>query len=210
MSDITTGIIYKIICRLDHKFCYIGSSFDSLRNRWQRHKNHYREWLRDPENFNPCSCVPYFKKYGIENFKIIEIKKYDIHLKDRKCLGAYETLWIRKTRGCCNKYLPIQYLRKEQSKQYRQENRERIVERSKQYRRDNKTEISEKKKQYRQDNKTEILEKKKQYRQDNKTEISEKKKIKVTCGCGSNLRKDDLSRHCKTKKHLAYLATQTE
>jgi len=195
MSDITTGIIYKIICKLDHKFCYIGSTFDSLRNRWQRHKGHYRDWIKDSESMRPCSCVRYFKKYGIENFKIIEIIKYDIHLKDRKCLEAYETLWIRKTKGCCNVILPVQYLKREYQKQYRE---------------DNKTEISEKKRQYNQDNQESIAEKRRQYRQDNNTELSQKSKVKLTCQCGVVVTKSNMARHCKSAKHQNYLTAQTE
>jgi len=39
----------------------------------------------------------------------------------------------------------------------------------------------------------------------NKDKIDERKKEKITCGCGSVIRKSDLSQHRKTKKHLNYL-----
>lgn len=179
MSDITTGIIYKIICKLNHKFCYIGSTFDTLRNRWQRHKRHYSDWVKDSDT-GKCSCAPYFKKYGIENFKVIEIKSYDIHLKDRRCLEAFETLWINNTRGCCNKILPVRYLEKEQKKQYQQENRESIAEQ------------------------------RKQFRQNNRESIAQKRAVKVTCDCGSFVTKDHMARHCRSAKHQKYLTAQKE
>ena len=179
MSDITTGTIYKIICKLNHKFCYVGSTFDTLRNRWQRHKSHYRDWIKDSDT-GKCACAPYFKKYGIENFKIIEIKRYDIHMKDRRCLEAFETLWICKTRGCCNEKLPVKYFKKEWRRQYQQDNRDRLNEKSK------------------------------QYRQDNKIEIAQKKAVKVTCGCGSIVTKHHIARHCQTAKHQNYLTTQIQ
>ena len=236
MSDTTTGIIYKIICKLDHKFVYIGSTFDTLRNRWQRHKSHYKKWLSDPESINPCSCVQYFEKYGIENFKILEIKSYDIHLKDRRCLEAYETLWIRKTRGCCNVNLPIRYLRKEYHKQYHQDNCEHIAEYQKQYNQNNREKraeyhkqyrqgncehIAEYQKQYQQNNRERILEYQKQYHQDNcesiteyhkryrelnKEKIRNYRKVKIACQCGAEVTKSSMARHCRSKKHKAFLA----
>ena len=195
MSDIATGTVYKIICKLDHKFVYIGSSFDTLRNRWQNHKRDYIKWLRSSNADVRCSCYPYFKQFGIENFKMIEIKSYDIHLKDRRCLEALETLWICKTRGCCNRNLPVSYLKKEQKKAYREAN---------------KTEIAEVDKERYKANRKEILEQKKVYQKAHKTEISERKKVKVQCRCGSSLRKADMARHCRSAKHQAFLATQIE
>ena len=212
MSDITTGTIYKIICRLDHKFCYIGSTFDTLRNRWQRHKSHYRKWLSDPESVRrPCTCYPYFKQYGIENFIMIEIKSYAIHLKDRFCLEAYETLWVSKTRGC-NVNPPTSFLnlRKEKQRHYQQANRIKISNKQKQYYQNNRDSIVQKAKQYNQDHRDCIAEYKKNYYHTHKTEISEKAQARVTCDCGATVRRADLSRHYKTEKHRVYLATQTE
>ena len=39
------GSIYKMICKTDNKFIYIGSTFNELRHRWQTHKAHYERWL---------------------------------------------------------------------------------------------------------------------------------------------------------------------
>ena len=116
-------------------------------------------------------------------------------MKDRKSLEAYETLWICKTKGCCNVVLPVHYLKREYQKQYRE---------------DNKTEISEKKRQYNQDNQESIAERRKHYYQDNKTELSQKSKVKLTCQCGTVVTKCNMARHCKSAKHQAYLTTQTE
>lgn len=43
--------------------------------------------------------------------------------------------------------------------------------------------------------------KQKDYYQTIKKELSEKHKVKVICECGSSVRKSDLPRHCRTKKH---------
>jgi hypothetical protein len=224
MSDITTGIIYKIICRLDHKFCYIGSTFDTVRNRWQKHKGHYRDWIKDPDT-GKCACAPYFKKYGIDNFKILEIRKYDIHMKDRKCLLAYEMLWINKTRGCCNLYPPIQYLKKEaikmRYKNYRNNNQEKILENSANYRANHKDKIKESNKKWYDNHREEILEKGRVKYQNNLEKERERSRIKsqkdreknsekLKCACGSEVTKNHLARHYQTAKHQKYLTAQTE
>jgi len=104
----TTGHIYKIICRTDDKFCYIGSTLNTLKNRWQQHK-------RDYKTRNGNSCIhKYFDTYGVENFKMILIKDYIVcREKQRynKHLQAYETLWINKTKSCINTILPFNPLR---------------------------------------------------------------------------------------------------
>ena len=212
MSQTTKGTVYKIICRLDGKFCYIGSTFNELRHRWQQYKSHYRKWLSDPESVRrPCTCYPYFKQHGIESFKIIEIKSYDIHLKDRMCLEAYETLWISKTRGR-NVNPPTSFLnlRKEKARHYQQNNRERISNKQKQYYQNNRERLLEKAMRYNQDNRDSIVEYKKNYYEAHKAEIAAKAMEKVTCDCGSFVRRGDRSRHYKTDKHRVYLATQIE
>lgn len=212
MSQITKGTVYKIICRLDSKFCYIGSTFNELRHRWQQYKSHYSKWLRDPSSVRrPCVCYPYFKQHGIESFIMVEIKSYDIHLKDRMCLEVYETLWISKTRGS-NVNPPVTFLnlRKEKARHYQQANRIKISNKQKQYYQQNRQRLTEKAKQYNQDHRDCIAEYKKNYYQAHKTEIAAKAMEKVTCDCGSTVRRADLSRHNKTEKHRAFIATQTE
>jgi len=167
------GHIYKIICNLDNLFCYIGSTFKSLNERLEKHKNDYK-------NYNgTISIHKYFDKYGIDNFKIILIKTYNvirIDENDRKHLEAYETLWICKTINCVNKQLPFNPLKKEQQKKYREENRETIAVKKKEYREKNKETIAEKQKEYRQKNKEILAEKNKEYREKNKETINEKRK----------------------------------
>lgn len=54
-------------------------------------------------------------------------------------------------------------------------------------------------------NKNEIKIKKKIYRKVNKNYILNYKKIKVVCACGCNIRKSELYKHIKTKKHTKLL-----
>ena len=51
---------------------------------------------------------------------------------------------------------------------------------------------------YREQNKDKILEQKKEYYQQNKDKLG----AKVQCECGSSIRKDNIAKHRKYKKHL--------
>ena len=60
-------------------------------------------------------------------------------------------------------------------------------------------------KEWVQDHKEERKKYHKQYYQDHS---KEKLKVKMTCECGSVVRKDNVRRHNKTKKHLKYIESQ--
>ena len=204
MTD--TGHIYKIICLVDPTFCYIGSTFNRLSKRFEMHREHFKDWLKGKNS--GCSCFPYYEKYGIENFKIILIKSYEVcrsHLKDRRHLEAYETLWINRHKGkCCNEKLPIEYLRREKKKEYREKNKEQIAE---------------KKKNDYEKNKEKLTEKVEcecgcivsrgwltAHKKSQKHNYPEKNKGKVECECGCIVTKGCLSRHKKTQKHKDLMA----
>ena len=87
-----TGKVYKIIHNQSN-ICYVGSTFNTLRDRWQCHKKNYNSWLNNNKR-SKISIYPYFEEYGIENFKITLIKEYEVI--DRRQLEVYETLWIKK------------------------------------------------------------------------------------------------------------------
>jgi len=172
----SSGHIYKIICTLDEKFCYIGSTFNRLSKRFEKHRKNYKQWKKG--DGGTCSCYPYFDKYGVENFKIILIKTYEVcrsHVKDRKHLEAYETLWINKTK-CVNKHPAfsplwkhkryrsiqnkIEYIKnpniKSRNKAYKQLHREQNNAKARERYDKNRDEINLKHKEYRDKNRDEI------------------------------------------------------
>jgi len=104
------GRIYKII-HTQSNICYVGSTFNTLRDRWRGHKNDYK----CDKN---VSIYPYFKEFGIENFKIILIKEYEV--VDRLHLESKEQIWINKL-NCCNKGNPLNLLKKEKIKEKKEE-----------------------------------------------------------------------------------------
>ena len=226
-----TGTVYKIICYLDSDIIYIGSTFNSLRNRWQEHKSDFRKYL---DGKNSCiSIYPYFEKYGIENFKIIKVKEYECYRQNRsdmRHLNVYEALWINKTKGCVNKVVPF-YIQKLSNKQYREQNKEQIRKQRKTYREQNKDELKIQKKKFYDENRHKILQQKKQYQIENKEQIRERRKErydkeknakqckkyreqnkerirqlgkepKLCIICKSTVRKYDFKRHTLTQKHI--------
>ena len=172
------GHIYMIMTPLDNSFCYIGSTFNRLHKRFETHKKAYIH------NKDKLSIYKYFEKYGIENFKIIKIKSYNVirlHKKDFKHLHAYETLWINKTKNCCNKLLPFNPIKK-----YTDNLQKRI---------------------YKKNNKDRIKIYNKEYKIKNKKKIDEYKSTKWYCYiCHSSVRNDNKYLHLKTNKHKKNLS----
>jgi len=181
------------------------------------HRKSYNTWKKDKGcKGGKCSCFPYFEKYGVENFKIVLIKSYEVcraHVKDRRHLEAYETLWICKTK-CVNENMPIHYLKREQGrekrKKYVKANKERCLKIDKKHYNANKDKILERQKKYYEENKDKLLEQHREYwgtyYEANKEKINEQKKEKYTCICGSLLSKSSKSHHEKSVKHQNFLS----
>ena len=183
------GYVYRITKNDDNNVNYIGSTFQTLQQRWNVHKT------------GKCSIGKYLDKYGCENFKIVLIKEYLVcaeNNKDFRHLRSYEQLWINKFRfkKCCiNKYDSFCLLKKEKYREYynkyrqehkeqkkeyynkyRQEHKEQAKEYQKEYKQDHKEHITEQQKKYYQENKEKIKEQVKEYRQDHKEQIKEYQK----------------------------------
>ena len=96
----------------------------------------------------------------------------------------------------------------EYGKLYRENNKKQILEKGKQYRENTKEQRKITYKKYYENNVNKILEYHKDYRLNNKHKISEKAKVKITCECGCQLRKDTIVRHRKTKKHIDFITNK--
>jgi hypothetical protein len=200
----STGTVYKIICTLDSDIVYIGSTFNSLRQRWQIHKGCFKRYLEGKDK-QPITIYPYFEKYGIENFKILKIKKYSCYranMTDHRHLQAYEQLWINKTKNCVNKQscFSIPVVEKQRMKEYRKANIEKISEKNKKHYEKNKERILQRTKEYKEKNKERILQQGIRYYEKNKERLKEKVECEI---CKVSMRKDSLTRHKKSKKHLS-------
>jgi len=141
----------------------------------EAHRNGYNKWLKG-ENKKPCSCFSYFQKYGIENFKIVLIKSYEVcrvHNKDSWHLRAYETLWINKTK-CVNINSPIDYLKKEKKREYYEKHKEERNAKGREWYQKNKEEQNAKAREYHHKHKEERNAKRREYYEKHKEEHSAK------------------------------------
>jgi len=205
------GLIYKIICKTDDTFCYIGSTYNKLSQRWREHKYRYRRWI-EKKNTRKYSIFPYFEKYGIDNFKMIEIKKYKVcaeNIRDKKHLSVYELLWILKHKNCINILKPFNPLCKLDEKicniKYAENNKQKIKNYQNDYYQKNKNKIIEQQKNYYEENKDKKLKQQKIYKKNNEDKIKEKASQKIQCECGSLITKTNISKHLKSKKHQDYI-----
>ena len=130
------GKIYKII-HSQSNICYVGSTFNSLKGRFAQHKVDYKC------KKNKFSIHPYFKQFGIDNFKIILIKEYEV--VDRRHLEVYEQLWINKLKSI-NKAPVVEFLlkecRKQTLKKYYENNKEKEANRQREFIKKNKERYS--------------------------------------------------------------------
>lgn len=184
------GRIYKI-AHLQSDVYYIGMTTNLLSKRWSCYKSHYN----NGNGNDKISIYPYMRKFGIENFKILLIKEYDV--VDKQHLMVYETLWINKLNPI-NKIVsfnPIfsgDVFRTRYNESYYQKNKERIIWGVR---------------NYASNNKEKIRERGISYRDKNKEQIKAKKAERFECECGGSWsRGHGFKRHYHTKKHQAYIS----
>ena len=186
------GKIYSIRSHQTDEI-YIGSTTISLSQRLSKHKNNYKRYLADKNNY-------------ITSFKILENDDAYIELVEefpcdsRMQLCKREGEIIRATENCVNRCIAGRT-----GKEYREENKERIKEYLKQYDISNKDKLNEYRKQYREANKDKIKEYHKKYRVANKDKINKQQSQRTSCDCGGRYRRGDKSSHERTLKHQAYL-----
>ena len=135
-------------------------------------------------NLNSCCSKILFEKYDDVRIELIE----EYPCKNKMELNKREGYYIRNNE-CVNKYIAGRTM--------------------KDYYEDNKEVCNQKSKEYYEDNKEKIKEKVKDYKEKNKEKISEKNSQKITCECGCEITRTNLTRHKKTsKKHINFIQQQ--
>jgi len=172
--------VYRIQClNKEIKDFYIGSTKD-LEERIGKHKSNCNNSNSPQHNYKVYTCIR--ENGGWDNWK------FDIELLatgyDKETRLEWEQNYIECLKPSLNsinaKTDRKEYMNewhtnnKEQEKQYRENNKEKINDYSKQYHLANK----QKEKQYRLDNKEKINDYAKQYYLDNKEKINEKRRNK--------------------------------
>ena len=169
------GRIYRIV-HLESDICYIGSTFNELRKRWQAHRGDFSTYIHGKRG--SVSIYPFMKRYGIDKFKLILVKEFEV--ADKTHLKAYEQLYINKFRkSAVNQVNPF-CIKSLSQKEYRE--------------------------RYHKDNKEQISMNQKKYRDANKSILAEKKATKLICECGGTWTKGHgFKRHEQTKKHQKHI-----
>jgi hypothetical protein len=212
---------YKLICKTNENIYYIGSS-SNMENRVRTHKGATNRLTH--RNYNQKTYKIIRANGGFDNFKFINlgniknVTEREAHHTEQALINLFEPNMNSK-----NSYLTDEERKeyrkefrknhKEESKEYRENNKEEITakmkiyrennkEKIKEYRENNKEKLAEYKKEYCEKNKEHIAEKMKKYRENNKEDIKLKRSEMITCECGSTVRKIQLAKHKRTKKHI--------
>lgn len=180
---VRTGRVYKIVCSQSNDV-YVGSTFNTIASRWCGHKSDFMKWQN--ERSRKVSIFPLFAKYGIDAFKIILIKEYEV--EDKEHLHAYEQLWINKT-NCVNEKNPF-FFKKLQQKKYASENKEKLAEYLKNWYHNNQDKV-------------------KASRQKRQAKTNERNKEKVSCACGMLISRRNRAAHRKSNQHIQWEKDQT-
>ena len=198
MPDYQQG---KIYCLRSHKTddIYIGSTTRELAVRKSGHKADYKRYLKGKfcyvSSFELC-------QYDDVYIELIE----DYPCENKAQLLKREGYWMREME-CVNKCIAGR-----SKNEWRDNNKEFISEKGKIYYEVNKEQISERHRKYRDVNKETISERNRKHYNKNKETINERSrkhyetvgKQKVNCGCGSVVNRSILTRHKRTKKHIAW------
>lgn len=226
MEQMRVGKVYKIIATQGNE-CYVGSTFNTTRDRFQAHKDGYKKWKKICLKF--CSSFKIFDKYGIENCRIILIKEYTV--VDRAHLEGYEQLWLKKLKAInerepsariltkqrnrfrCRQFYEnnketINSNRRDEYKQYYELNKDKLNEYNRRRYHENHQKVLDEKRDYRESNRAAMSGYSKKYYSQNKNIISNKGKVLISCECGSSIRKDGVHTHKKSIKHRKFVESQ--
>ena len=163
MTDYSKAKIYKIYSDEVNSQVYYGSTIRELQARTTAHRCDYRSYLKGDSGY--CYCYVLFDKYGLKKCKIELIENYPCN--DKSALLKREGEFIRRNE-CVNKNIAGRT-----REQYRQDTNEQRRQRSKIYYRDNREKCLERGKKWRENN----PEYNKKYRQDTKERDRQRKKI---------------------------------
>ena len=204
----TIGKVYKIYSEQTDRV-YIGSTTKLLLQRFLQHKTNYRRYNDGTYNFVTSFHILQYDDANIELIEEVEfddkkelIRRERFHIEQNECVNKRVEGRTSKEWGQDNKDRVLEHKQK-----YREKNREKLLEKAKENYQENREKRLEQAKQYREQNKKMISEKNKKWYQSNKEKLLDKLKVKISCDCGSVVRKSDIKRHERSKKHQKYLET---
>ena len=185
---------------------YIGSTTEKrLSARLSKHRANYKAYLKDNYRYiSSFEILKYIDAY-IELIEEVEkkITKDELrqlegqHIRQNNCVNKIITGRTKQEYRETNKDKII-----EQKKEYYETNKGKIQERHKEYYENNKDKILEQNKEYYEGNKDKINEHNKEYYEGNKEKIKEQHAQKYICVCGKSLTNGNKARHDKICKAI--------
>jgi len=175
--------------------CYIGSTED-LHIRKIKHKSRCNNPNNESYNFKVYKFIRANGGYDNWDFEVLG----EVDCNDKIERYNIERDYIEMVNSSLNTRVPGRT-----KKEYDDTHKEQLRQYGKEYRETHKEQKREYDKEYRETHKEEKKEWGKEYYQKHKEEILEKGKIKMTCECGSVVRRYYITTHRKSKKHQAYL-----
>ena len=205
MPDYANAKIYTIRCRTDKDLIYVGSTTQTLSQRWTDHKQH-------SNHLNKQNRLLYKKinEIGFDNFYIELYMEYPCTNKSQlqkkegeitREIGNMNMVIAGNTIGKTKQEYITEYQHtdkfKEDKKKYYQ------TEEYKEWNLSRKQtpEYKQQAREYYIKNKLKAA----QYYQDNKEHIQQRANEKITCDCGCVISKSNLKEHIKTLKNLKFM-----
>lgn len=204
--DYSKTLIYKLVKNddYDNANIYIGSTTDFTRRKSEHKKSCNNEKYKE---YNAKKSQYIRANGGWGEWLMVEIEKYPCN--DGNETRTREEYWRSHFNAQLNTNRA--YRTDDQDKEhrkvydieYREQNRDKLLEQKKERYEQNKDKILEQKKEYYKQNKDKLLEQQREYNEQNKDKILEKKSQQIICECGCILTKGCLIRHRKSQNHLS-------
>ena len=208
MPDYENAKIYTIRCKTDENLIYVGSTTQTLSQRWTDHKQHSTH-----VNKQNRELYKKINEIGFDNFYIELFLEYPCANKSQlqqkegeitREIGNMNMVIAGNTIGKTKQEYANEYQQTETFKENKKKFHQTEEYKEWNYNRKQTPEYKQQAREYYIKNKMKVA----QYYQDNKEQIQERKYEKVTCVCGCVISKSNLKEHSKTLKH-SKLMTET-
>ena len=188
--DYSKCIIYKIVCNdLNIPECYVGHT-TNLPKRIYHHKMSLTILNKQSKVYKKIR-----ENGGWDNWSVVIIEEYPC--SDFYQATSRERYWFEQL-GTLNTNYPSRT-----PEEYREDNKQKLMDIRKKWRKDNKEKISEYNQLNREKNKEYMKEYRKEYIDKNRETILQKQKTEMkTCECGRTVRNADIRRHERSEIHL--------
>lgn len=194
MSKYQRGKIYSLRSRSRPDLEYIGSTVQRLSQRLYGHRCDYKRYQAG--NYH------YTSSYQILELGDAYIELVEYYPCETKAELDRREGEVQRATDCVNNRIAG----RTRAEHYA-DNIDEIKAYKAKYRADNKDKIKERDAKYRAENKDKIKVKKAQYYTNNKDKVLARPAERITCECGAEIRRGEISRHSRTKKHQFWQET---